>query len=492
MPALPERDLSRAVLIGTSQFDRLPDLPAVRNNLTELSRSLTDPSSGILSEDNCSIVDSPETTVRFLRRLRSVAMQAEDLLLVYYAGHGLRHETRDQLYLTVQDTDPEEPEATAVRFESVRELIESSPARTRLLILDCCYSGLALGAMSSGAIDPREVAVGGTAVITSSPRNKISHSPPGQQFTAFTGEFISLLRNGSRIPGEPLTVRTAFLSLQAAMAMRDLPEPKLKYTDTGSDLILRRSPPPPPAPPPTPPAPEAPKAAPKPVVWPQPRPSPELMPVRQAPLIDVLLPTVPTLRPVAPPPVQHAQRPKIFKRLIGALLADSGWLLLWVVCALAASYGIGGFVAVLANGSSVPSFGSDLGTGIGGIAVAAVIGIVLWKRSLRLRRRGGQSPERVLGPSFERIFAKVRTSVLIAVAVLCALTGAIGPTAGTTATTSNTGPQSLSTLATTVAVECFFAWGLLACGYTLYRRWRPRNGVVALADTPLTDPQVQS
>ncbi|HEX4705792.1 MAG TPA: glycohydrolase toxin TNT-related protein [Pseudonocardiaceae bacterium] len=240
MTALPDPDLSRAVLIGTSTFDRLPNLPAVRNNLTDLSTALTDPDSGILTATNCSIMDSPETATGFLRRLRTITRQANDFLLVYYAGHGIRHDTRDLLYLAVQDTDADGPEGTAVRFDSVREIIEDSPARTRLLILDCCYSGMALGAMAGGTTDPRELTVSGTAVITSSSKNKISHSPQGDRLTAFSGELISLLTNGSPIPNEPLTVLTAFRSLTAALATRGLPEPKLKLTDTSGDILLRR------------------------------------------------------------------------------------------------------------------------------------------------------------------------------------------------------------------------------------------------------------
>ena len=39
------------------------------------------------------------------RRLRQAARQAEDLLLVYYAGHGLTAGRRHELYLALRDTD---------------------------------------------------------------------------------------------------------------------------------------------------------------------------------------------------------------------------------------------------------------------------------------------------------------------------------------------------------------------------------------------------
>lgn len=243
---LPIPDLSRAVLIGTSDYrhaDRLPALPAVRNNLTDLLVALTAPDTGILTRQRCTTIDTPDTPDSFLDRLHTVADQAQDLLVVYYGGHGLLHETKDDvLYLTVRQTNPKRPAGNAVPFSWVREAIQHSPARTKLLILDCCYSGAAIGAMSGNAVNPRDIEVSGTCVITSSPWNKISHSPRGDQHTAFTGELIRLLLHGSPIEGEPLTVPALYRGLRAALANRQLPLPKLQATDSSVDLLLRRTP----------------------------------------------------------------------------------------------------------------------------------------------------------------------------------------------------------------------------------------------------------
>lgn len=202
MVALPNPALSRAILIGTSDFqrdDRLPNLPAVRNNLTDLFTALTNRRTGIISPEYCTVVDSPDSPGSFMTRLERVANQAEDLLLVYYSEHGIRHETKNILYLTVHQSNPDSLRGTAVPFDDVRDVIENSPARTKLLILDCCYSGMALGSMSDGGVDQREIAISGTPVLTSSPRNKISHSPPGERNTAFTSALLSLLVKGSRM-----------------------------------------------------------------------------------------------------------------------------------------------------------------------------------------------------------------------------------------------------------------------------------------------------
>lgn len=159
---------------------------------------------------------------------------------MYYAGHGIRHDRQDKLYLSTRETDLDELDTTAVPFDYVRDVIERSSAKTRLLILDCCFSGLVLGAMSDSLVDPREIAVTGTTVIASAPRNSISHSPPNERNTAFTGALLALLTNGSPVPGRPLDVSELIGALRAAMSGRGLPLPQTQSGNTSGKLLLRR------------------------------------------------------------------------------------------------------------------------------------------------------------------------------------------------------------------------------------------------------------
>ncbi|GAA2819374.1 caspase family protein [Crossiella cryophila] len=241
----PEPRLSRAVLIGTSHYahaEELPPLPAVGDNLADLRRALTDPDTGILEPAQCTVIDTPDSPASLLERLGEAAGQAEDLLLVYYAGHGIRSQVREQLFLGVRLTSPRNLWGTGVPFDSIREVVESSPARTRVLLLDCCYAGLAVRTMGGAGVDIQEVDVRGTAVIASSPRNERSHSPVGERHTAFTGEVIRLLRDGAPVRDAPLTVQQLFRSVSAALARRELPRPKGSLGDLSGDLLLRREP----------------------------------------------------------------------------------------------------------------------------------------------------------------------------------------------------------------------------------------------------------
>ncbi|MGW0520707.1 caspase family protein [Crossiella sp. NPDC003009] len=410
----PDPRLSRAVLIGTSDYehqDELPLLPAVGNNLSDLRRALTDPDTGILGWDQCTVIDTPDSPASLLARLAAAVNQAEDLLLVYYAGHGERNQAgRDQLFLTVRGTTRRNLWGTGVPFESVRDIIESSSAQTRLLVLDCCYAGMAMGTMSGAGLDIQDVDVRGTSVIASSPRNERSLAPVGERYTTFTGEVIRLLQDGSPLPGTPLTVRQLFRSVSAALARRDLPRPKGNLGDTSGDLMLRREPaapepapvamtPPSPAPPtipmaPTPnPPPEQLGLAPLPMDFLFPLPVPAFAPVSAGPppsdtglrSLDTAPPTSPQPLPPSAPPSPDDQLPRFYFLL-------EAWsrfctMLLWTLLILLSSLGLS---SVLDGMRGVT--GTNLPLAVVGPALAGVCGLILYLRYRNLVRFGRTRP----------------------------------------------------------------------------------------------------
>src|SRR5690349_13355329 len=107
MAALPDPGRSRAVLIGTSTYHHLGNLPAVHNNLAGFRDVLIDPALGRLPADKCTVLEEPPSGLDVYRLLRKDATAAEDMLLVYFAGHGLIG-NRNELYLCLPNTNPYE------------------------------------------------------------------------------------------------------------------------------------------------------------------------------------------------------------------------------------------------------------------------------------------------------------------------------------------------------------------------------------------------
>ncbi|MCK2245041.1 MULTISPECIES: caspase family protein [unclassified Crossiella] len=478
MPTTAEPSLSRAVLIGTSEYaddQDLSNLPAVRHNLSDLLAALTDPVTGILNWAQCTVVDTPDSPKSMLVRLEKAANQARDLLLVYYAGHGLRHDQRERLYLTVRESRSDQLLGSAVPFDSMREIIENSKARTRLLLLDCCYSGLALGAMSGGSIGTRDVLVQGTTVITSSPRNKISHSPLGERNTAFTNEVIKLLRNGSPLPEEPLTVQELYRSVFTALAQRGLPSPKMSSGDTSGDLLLRR---PPPVVVPQPPLAEPP---PPPLPWPEPPrpPEPAVAPPVAEARTDLPEPTTskdtggrgipsaaaPVAEPVGTPSPASL---RTYLPEAGRLLVT---FLLWLGVLTFFPFGIDSLVtSVIGSAVSTVSPAGSVGTSVFAFVVVGLCAGGLYRRHRHQQRTDRPRPALAdVNPVLAQRLNRATVVLLFVVIVLLAIA-----VIGIMQTLGQDRDRSSSPGAIILWAE-----GFGGCGYLLYRRTARRSRGVA-------------
>ena len=66
--------------------------------------------------------------------------RADDVLLVHFSGHGLKGEAGD-LYFAARNTRPDRLASTAVPADFVQRCLRSSPSRSIVLLLDCCYGG---------------------------------------------------------------------------------------------------------------------------------------------------------------------------------------------------------------------------------------------------------------------------------------------------------------------------------------------------------------
>jgi uncharacterized metal-binding protein len=243
---LPDAHRSRAILIGTSVYRsaELTPLAAVRNNLEGLRRVLTDPALGGFTRDRCVIVPDPTSSSAVYVPLKAAANDAEDTLLVYYAGHGLVGSQRHELYLTLTTTDPDSMPVTALRFEVVRDLLKNSRARNRILILDCCFSGRAAEEFPLMSADGvlGQIDVTGTYTLTSSPANMPSIALPGAEYTTFTGELLTLIGKGVPQGPELLTLTKIYQELRSTMISQGFPLPSQSGTDTVTSLALTRNP----------------------------------------------------------------------------------------------------------------------------------------------------------------------------------------------------------------------------------------------------------
>ena len=113
--ATPDADVERLVSVlrdpEIGGFDQV--IPLINETATEVRRSIG----------------------RFFKN-----MTRDDLLLLYFSGHGVRDD-RGELYLAVKDTEHDLLGATAIPASFITREMDASRSRRQILMLDCCHSG---------------------------------------------------------------------------------------------------------------------------------------------------------------------------------------------------------------------------------------------------------------------------------------------------------------------------------------------------------------
>lgn len=241
---------SRAVLMGTWTYDdaNLPDIPAARNSFQRMRTLLTSPACGwpassITVLENCRAEDGLGDV------LLGDFEQAEDVALFYFVGHGLVSDD-DHLCLGVGRTLDKRRRTTSLLYDTVRYALLSSPARVKIAIIDCCYSGIAtrsgssLGAEADG-LDELTM-VGGVITIAASNPFKQAYAEPddvdgGRPQTYFTKYFADVIENG--LPDQPAQLRLhqIFGAVRERLERARKPAPTMRNSNTAAEFAFARN-----------------------------------------------------------------------------------------------------------------------------------------------------------------------------------------------------------------------------------------------------------
>jgi hypothetical protein len=218
-------DRSSAVLIGTSRYADdagLPDLPAVGRNLTALFAVLTDPDAVGMHEEQVEIIREPLHASEVARRVAERARATDDLLLIYYAGHGLLDD-RNDFYLGLAGSTQGDVHFDSLPFAWLRRAIRAGHPNTIVVIVDCCFSGRALRhdlMADTATLAADQIAAAGMFTLTATAANRAAEAPIGADHTMFTGELLNVLRNGTPLAGPMLTLDAIFRTLRDRLAER--------------------------------------------------------------------------------------------------------------------------------------------------------------------------------------------------------------------------------------------------------------------------------
>jgi len=172
-----------ALLIGVSEYEPgLNPLPATIKDVEAMQRVLQNPEIGGF-EVECLL--NPDT-LQMQTAIENLFLgsQRDDIVLLYFSGHGIKHDN-GKLYFATKSTRKNEQgelsRASTVSADFVHDIINDNRSRSRrqVIILDCCFSG----AFSPGtkgeddiSLNFEKVQLGGEgrAVLTSSTSTQYS------------------------------------------------------------------------------------------------------------------------------------------------------------------------------------------------------------------------------------------------------------------------------------------------------------------------------
>jgi hypothetical protein len=233
----PDPRQSSCVLIGVSDYGKLRELPAVRENLAQLSEVFADPETWGIPAERLHTIAYPQSADAIREAISAAAKDAPDTLLVYFAGHGL-YDKKDGLLLALPEATGKDRSQT-VPWQQLAEVIRNADSHRRIVWLDCCYAGLALPDKKDPP-DLLEVAeVEGTYLLAAAQKYEEAKCPDGEGCTAFTSELVNALRDGIA-PGPPtqefLSLNSLHQQVRSALRKKHLPEPNRHDPDNIGQL----------------------------------------------------------------------------------------------------------------------------------------------------------------------------------------------------------------------------------------------------------------
>jgi hypothetical protein len=239
---LPDTATSRAVIIGVSDYTELDALPAVANNVTDMGALLTRDDLWGLPKEHCTTLLNPATGGEVLEAVYDAAAETRDTFLLYFAGHGLLS-PHSELCLALPDTHRDRL-YRALEFSKLRNVMldAGGGARNKVVIVDCCFSGRALEGHMGPAVEMADqAAIDGSYVMTASAENRTSLAPPGERFTAFTGELLRVLSEGIPDGPEFLDMEAIYRSVLCELRAKDHPIPQQRIRNSGRSITLVRN-----------------------------------------------------------------------------------------------------------------------------------------------------------------------------------------------------------------------------------------------------------
>ncbi|WP_165784667.1 caspase family protein [Solitalea longa] len=139
-PAVKEKEITRFIGIGIDQFaDSKYNLRYSAKDIRDLSVKLKQKYGEAITIDT---LFNSNVTVSNVKALKQKLQQTtvNDKVIIAYSGHGLLSKDYDY-YLSTYNVNFENPEQKGLPYDELESLLDSIPARKKLMLIDACHSG---------------------------------------------------------------------------------------------------------------------------------------------------------------------------------------------------------------------------------------------------------------------------------------------------------------------------------------------------------------
>ncbi len=187
------------LFVGVNEYvdPHIPNLTVCINDATSICEAFSRQSgrSMLLSDIGSIMPPTRNNIIQELINLSRIA-QEDDLLLFYFSGHGMAE--NGQSYLLPRDVSLPILKYTALSMSDVREIINGSSARAKVIILDACHSGAAIGkammTMTSEFIQNVFEEAEGMAILASCKQGEVSWEWHEANTSVFTHYLLEALQ----------------------------------------------------------------------------------------------------------------------------------------------------------------------------------------------------------------------------------------------------------------------------------------------------------
>ncbi|MCG6136805.1 MAG: caspase family protein [Nostoc sp. LLA-1] len=242
-----------ALLIGVSEYEpELNPLPAAVKDVKAMQRVLQDPEIGGFDEIKTLTNPDLQEMQRAIETLFSTGRSKDDLLLLFFSGHGIKDDTNKLFFatrITGKNDKGELLRSTAVPAQFVHDVMNNSRAKRQAVILDCCFSGAfdpSLQAKDDGSFDLQgQLGAEGRVVLASSSSTQYSFEQKGEDLSIYTRYLVEGIETGAGDHNKDGQVSILELHEYATRKVQEkLPNvtPKIiVLKDKGFEIILAKS-----------------------------------------------------------------------------------------------------------------------------------------------------------------------------------------------------------------------------------------------------------